>query len=370
MKEWTDQFNPFNSMKMFFHADRLKGCAEDNYRIPLTVNIDPTNKCNFNCCFCCSDYIVKNSQETMTHEHMIEIADFLHNWGDGSEDGVKSVYISGGGEPLMNPHTPKLIHRLYENNIESAVITNGTFLNDENMHIILKCCRWIGISVDAICNETYNKMKGLPATSKLFDRVIDNIQKLVAIKNATNSKCDIGFKFLMHPNNFKEVYFSAELAKALKVNDYHLRPVRYINFDKIDSSSINFKDNLQFINEQFEAVQSLNSDTFHVYGMRHKFNPDFSIKKNFHRCWAIPMEPTFSSDGRVHICFDQRGREDLILCNHYPNVREILSVWNTPKHVEMIRKININTCPACTFSSYNEGIEKAVINDNMCRNFL
>lgn len=270
----------------------------------------------------------------------------------------------------MNPATPALIERLSQNGLQSAVITNGTFLNDENMAIILRDCRWIGISVDAVCNETYNTMKGLSPKATVFDMLIEKIRKLVRKKEDMGSICDIGFKFLLHPNNYKEIYAAAELAKGLGVNDFHLRPVRYINFDKIDASTVKFEDKLSFINDQFDYVQALNSERFHVYGVRHKFNSDLSIKKNFSTCRAIPLEPTFSSDGRVHCCFDQRGREELVLCNHYPDVAEISHFWNSDRHKEIVRGINVKSCPACTFSSYNEAIEKAVLKDRMCINFI
>jgi MoaA/NifB/PqqE/SkfB family radical SAM enzyme len=320
---------------------------------------------------CNSDSIVKNSQETMTEKHLSDLADFFGAWGSDRPEGhPKSCYISGGGEPLMNPSTPSFIERLSQKGIQSAVITNGTFLNDSNTLAILKNCRWVGISVDATCNKTYNLMKGLPEKSTVFDMVIEKMKKLVRQKEATGSACDIGFKFLLHPHNYKEIYAAAELARSLGVNDFHLRPVRYINFDKIDADTIDFKGNLNFINEQFEKVQTLNTNSFHVYGIRHKFNPDLSIKKSFSKCRAIPLEPTFSSDGQIHVCFDQRGRESLVLCNHYPEVSEIAGVWNSEKHKEMIRKIVVEECPACTFSSLNEAIEKAVIRDNMCINFV
>lgn len=371
MKEWEDRFNPFNSMKILRHWDRLVACAKEDYMIPLTVNVDPTNHCNFDCCFCNSDFIVKNSQETMTREHLMKLADFLGVWGSDRPEGhPKSCYISGGGEPLLNPYTPDFIERLAQNGIQSAVITNGTFINYSKAIVMLKHCRWVGISVDAACNKTYNLMKGLPDKSTVFDMVIEKIKDLVKAREVLKSDCDIGFKFLLHPHNYKEVYAAAEMARDLGVNDFHLRPVRYVNFDKIDASMINFKENLDFIDEQFEKVQTLNTDSFHVYGIRHKFNPDLSIKKSFKKCRAIPLEPTFSSDGRVHVCFDQRGNESLVLCNHYPDVAEITKVWNSDRHKELVRNIVVDNCPACTFSSYNETIEKAVMQDNMCINFV
>jgi hypothetical protein len=81
------------------------------------------------------------------------------------------------------------------------------------------------------------------------------------------------------------------------------------------------------------------------------------------------MLPTFGADGNVHICFDMRGRKDLILCKHEPDPSEILKVWNTEYHKNMVRSIDINKCPRCTFNNYNEIVENVIIKDSMCMQF-
>jgi len=371
MKEWNDQFNPFNSMKVLKWWGHLEGCAVGDYKTPVCASIDPTNKCNFDCVFCNSFGVVDEGNEYMSEEHMLEIADFLGSWGKDTEEGpVKGVYITGGGEPLMNKGTMSLVERLRDNNIEPAIITNGVFLNDDNIDVIVKNCRWIGISVDANTNKTYNMMKGLPEKAELFEKVLDNISKLVKRSEHFGSTCDIGFKFLLHPYNIDEVFDAALRARSLGVKDFHLRPVRYLNFEKIKEGTVDFSQSLEQINEQFEKVQELNTDSFHVYGVRHKFKKDLSIKKNFTKCRAIPLEPTFAADGKVYMCFDHRGDEKTVLCNHFPKVDTLASVWNSDFHKKMVDSIDVNKCPSCTFSSYNEAIEKIVLKDNMCANFL
>jgi ssDNA-binding Zn-finger/Zn-ribbon topoisomerase 1 len=81
------------------------------------------------------------------------------------------------------------------------------------------------------------------------------------------------------------------------------------------------------------------------------------------------MLPTFGADGNVHICFDMRGRKDLILCSHYPDPREILKVWNTEFHKNMVKNIKVKDCPRCTFGPYNEIAEEVFIKDKMTYRF-
>ena len=51
------------------------------------------------------------------------------------------------------------------------------------------------------------------------------------------------------------------------------------------------------------------------------------------------------------------------------NQEEIRRMWNTEKHKELIRSIDVNKCPRCTFGIYNEMVEKVFIKDMMCRKF-
>ena len=77
-------------------------------------------------------------------------------------------------------------------------------------------------------------MKGLPAKSKVFNLVIENIKKVIRRTKELGTNCDVGFKFLLHPVNFHEIYDAAKLAKDLGIQDFHLRPVRYSNFTRIN----------------------------------------------------------------------------------------------------------------------------------------
>jgi len=154
------------------------------------------------------------------------------------------------------------------------------------------------------------------------------------------------------------------------VRDFHLRPVGWENITVVNNKGkLDYTEKISLINEQMEKSFELESSDFHVYGIRHKFNTDFSVKKLFKRCWSIPLIPTFGADGNVYLCFDMRGRKDTVLCRHDPDPCELLKIWNTDFHRNIVRGIDVSKCPRCTFSFYNETVEKAIIEDRMCINF-
>jgi len=369
MKEWTTPYNPFNSLKALMWREHFEGFAKGEYLPPITVDTDPSNRCNFSCQWCNADIVIKKGnqegcQKELSKDQLFRLSDFYADWG------VRSSCVAGGGESLMNRATPDFLIHLRSNGVEPGLITNGSLINSRTAEIIAKNCRWVGFSMDAGTAGTYNTAKGLTPTSDMFQRVLHNIHAVVEHVKHHNTECDVCYKYLMHPMNAKEIYQAAALAKHIGVKDFHLRPVGWDNLSKTTRfAALDYTDLLEEIDDQIVRAMDLEDENFHFYGIRHKFTPTFERKINFSRCWAAPLILTFGADGNCHLCFDIRGRKDLILCRHDPNPQEILKHWNSPRHKEMIRTIDIQKCPRCTFGAYNEIVEKVFVEDNMCRYF-
>ena len=240
------------------------------------------------------------------------------------------------------------------------------------MKVIASTSRWCGISLDAATAETYRKVKGIKNTA-LFDKVCYNVQMLnkAKLEIPRTIRCDTAAKFLVHPLNVGEIYQAAKLARDLGFDHFHVRPVGLDNLP--DGNALSSRDMAAIadrINEQFEAIQTLNTDTFMVFGVRHKFNPDFTRKVSFKKCRAIPLICTFEADGNLGICFDRRGDKSLTLCRWDGDPNEVIRQWGTPRHKAILEAIDpLKDCPRCTFTPYQEAIEEAIEKDSMCRNF-
>lgn len=366
MSEWSSPYNPFNSLGCLVFSKQFEAIAKQDFLPPVMVDIDVSNLCNLNCYWCNSLTIRKKSQDLISTSHLLKIADFIKEWG------CISACVAGGGEPMMNPGFVDLLYRLHDNGIKIGVITNGTLMGKKEIRAIAETCRWCGISVDAGTASTYSKQKVRSGVEDfIFNTVINNIQSLVRYVNKINSNCSVGFKYLLNPINAHEIYLACKLAKDLGVHDFHLRPVGSENIEAFkDKEPLNYTDVMPIIKQHISEIRDLEDNNFKVYSVSHKFTNDFKKKVNFSRCWALPLLPTFGADGNCHLCFDIRGRDDLIMCRHNPNPEEILKFWNTDKHKKMIADIDITKCPRCTFSAYNEIVEKVFIDDGMCRDFV
>ena len=146
-----------------------------------------------------------------------------------------------------------------------------------------------------------------------------------------------------------------------------MRPAASENILGNGNRRVNFP--IDIINEQIKEAYSLETDSFRVLGIRHKFSPTMNLRRKFTSCLAPPLLINLGADGNIYLCVDHRGKEEFLLGRHHPDPEEILTFWGGEKHRELMKSVDLGKCPRCTFGPYNEIIEKAIIEDRMCRNF-
>lgn len=356
---WDSPFNPFNSMKVLLWRQHLEGMATGKLLPPVTVDFDPTNKCNSKCIWCNSQKFREEHNESMSPEHMLNLADFFKEWG------IRSACTAGGGEPTLNPGTANFLRRMKQNGIKSGFITNGIQMSEDQMNAIVDSCDWCGFSIDAGDSESFEAVHGVDK----FEQVIDNLKNLISLKKERKSNVEITYKYLLHPLNSKNILNAAHLAKEIGCDMMQCRPVCWDNlYNQPEREPIDFESVVKTINKLMESASTLTDDKFKFYGIRHKFGESFERKVNFKKCRATSIMAVYCADGTIQLCHDLRGKEEWILCKH-DNPHEILNVWGSKKHLDLIKSIDPNKCPRCTFSRYNEIIENVIINDKMCKDF-
>jgi MoaA/NifB/PqqE/SkfB family radical SAM enzyme len=362
MKEWSDQYNPFNSIKALMWREQLEGCAKRDFLPPVTIYVDPTGRCSLNCVWCHSAEYNESHNTIIPKDNLFAIAKFAKEWC------VKSIHVFGGGEPLMHPDLGAFL--IYANSLglEVGLITNGVLLDGKMAATIVSTCRWIGISVDAGTPKTYMKVKGTKDAG-LFDKVLGNIERLCWYRNNFKSTCSICAKFLLHPLNAKEIYKCASIVRGLGVNDFQIRPAAWENTTNSKLTPFDFEGLIPSIDKQIKKALSLETESFHVYGIRHKFSPQMGKTRNYARCWASPLALLFGVDGKCYICGDHRGQKEFALCDYIPNIENVLKCWNSKKHHKILDLVNLDKCPRCVVGPYHEMVEKVFIKDQMCRMF-
>jgi len=120
MKEWTDPFNSFNSLKGLLYRKWMEGIASGEFLPPVEVSIDPVFRCNLDCIWCNSQKIVKNedlNKYMMSREHLFKLCRFLAQWG------VLGFCFAGGGEPFLHPNLAEVTEMLGQMGLDTATGT-------------------------------------------------------------------------------------------------------------------------------------------------------------------------------------------------------------------------------------------------------
>jgi len=362
LQEWSTPFNSFNSMKGLLYRAHMEGIARREFLPPIEASIDPVYSCNLDCVWCNSHWILKNGARKghrMTKEHLLDLCDFLAAWG------VKGVCFAGGGEPFLHDGCADAVEALSKAGVESAFLSNGTVMRREDMEALVRYVKFIGISIDSSNRENYAQIKRV--SPEVYDQAVENFRRLVELKRRYNSPLEVCLKFLIHPENAHLTYEACRLGKEMGADYFHGRPAAAENILGDRDYRLDFP--MDVINEQMDRCFSLNDEHYQVYGVRHKFTGSFNLKCAFTKCLAPPLLVQCGADGNVYLCVDHRGKKDYILGSHSPDPSQILDFWGGAAHREAMRRVEIGACPRCTFSIYNEIIEKAIVDDAMCRNF-
>ena len=61
---------------------------------------------------------------------------------------------------------------------------------------------YFSVSVDSGSNQTYNKVHGVKSRSKIYDRVLKNIQHLISSKSENGTRLDVSATYLVNKFSF------------------------------------------------------------------------------------------------------------------------------------------------------------------------
>ena len=128
---------------------------------------------------------------------------------------------------------------------EIRATTNGSKIAEYVDYI--SHCTWVGVSVDAGTQKTFNKLKRLKPNENYFDTIIENITLLVDYAQRHNNRLGyrhpaygVSFKYLLYKDNISEIYQATKLAKEIGCKNIHFRPAG-TTWDKLDTENeINF----------------------------------------------------------------------------------------------------------------------------------
>lgn len=169
------------------------------------VQIELTNRCNFQCEFC----EIKNHRvkDEMPIEQVYSILDQLVE-ADLPGGKVFMVSFNGVGEPLLYHDIGKAIKYAKERFPFVGFITNGYFLTKEIADEMLDLdIDYITVSINAVDGDIYEKFQGygLKEPEQVMCRVLSNIEYLLTQKERLKKHMEFRIPFLMTKDSEKHL---------------------------------------------------------------------------------------------------------------------------------------------------------------------
>ena len=322
----------------------LKNLLEGKSIPPAYVEIHPSDECNFNCRWCRGG--LRRSPGAGKYPHLMTREMLLSSIDDSYSLNPKVLVRFSGftGEPLKNPATIYALRRASELGMHWGLTTNGVLLTPEICEAALKA-DFVNISLDAGNRETYNKLKGLPAGSEVFDRVLSNASYFIKLKREKRSKVKIGISILLQPENWREI---AGLSLRLKEMGIDILQLKIAHLDQEGAMG------QEEVAEMYKYLDSIherdNDDNYAIHIMQEEDEAADKLKGHYaepsaKRCYSALIQATVGADGTVHTCCHY-GYGDLGIQGDLKQY-SFREIWTGDMRSEVTRRNPAGRCRYC-----------------------
>jgi MoaA/NifB/PqqE/SkfB family radical SAM enzyme len=232
-------------------------------RGPVHAELDLTDRCNVACYFC-------NQQDLRTKEQ-IPIRKTTELIDEMAASGLRSVRLSGGGDPLFHREISEVMaHLAARGVVVDNLTTNGVALNrDIAGYLVNNKAREVIFSLNAVDPDDYARMmKVKPA---LFDKVITAIKTLVDVRGDSIYP-SIVTQFLLDRSNLSRMAEMYDLGRSLGVDRIAMNAVLEIPRERIDRELLLRPEDAAIAEPYVEEVLQKDKDAgllqidFSVYG--------------------------------------------------------------------------------------------------------
>lgn len=302
---------------------------------PVMVDIHPTLACQNRCYFCISanEHITGIAHENFSRAKRLEWAVLKHTIMDLVDMGVKSVQLTGGGEPTTYPEFQQLLKELLP--LKVGLITNGIFVSQYAKEIV-EACDWVRVSLDAVGGEMYKQIKGVDH----YDEVMDSITKLVEARRG-KKRPRIGVAYILTPESERGV---KEVAMELKSTG-----IDYLQFKDVIMRGLRFTPSYEKrIRKSIDAIGDLDLKVLYT---GHGDYGDDAVPRDIPQCNATDYVAVIGADGEVYGCCHLEYQPQASYGSIYE--QPFREIWQNRPFVNVSESL----CWNCRFKKTNEVVE-------------
>ncbi|MBL7196712.1 MAG: radical SAM protein [Candidatus Omnitrophica bacterium] len=330
----------FSSDKILKHLDQVNAWFKGENPPPITIELDMTNLCNHRCSECSGWYFQNRNFDSLPLDLAKDIIRQL------ATARVRGLIFTGGGEPLCHPNIKEVITLAYNLGLDIGFITNGSLINEEIAMVLLQCCTWLRISLDAATAKTFEKTHGMDGNA--FNKVLNSVRLLTKMKRDLGSKITIGIGYLTSDSTKDEMYDMAVLCRELGADYLQFRPLQIHNNGKFEYHRSDIK-------EEILRCSKESTDGYRVLYSRHKYDmmKEKNFGRNYEKCYGQQFATVITADSRMYVCCHMRGYDKYCIGDLRKNTFE--EIWNSQQRKEVVESIDFRDCiPLCRDNTFNQ----------------
>jgi radical SAM protein with 4Fe4S-binding SPASM domain len=299
---------------------RQRWPKKEKMPFPVSIQIEPTTRCNFSCDTCSRKSLSKTRLDTdMTLENFKEIISKIPS--------VRLVKLQGFGETMINRELEDILKFGKIRGIKFRIITNGSLLVNENLRkLLLNNFQSIFISIDSIDEKKFAELR----KGGNLETIKKGIRQLADDKKKYKSGAKIGMNFVATHLNYREIPELLEFAKELGIKNIGIVEVEnwYIQPQKEHKNGKAFVMKTRKVSQKIhDCVYGLVDDA-KKYNIEVGFMPSGKRKANCR--W--PFDSLFITvDGYVTPCCIRMDPDVFNFGNIY-NVKDFGDIWHSKKY--------------------------------------
>lgn len=311
------------NQKLFSHMDRLHEIQRGERPAPVNVELDLSNRCSRGCFFCHFAYTHTRGplkgkrdkpKDAILGGDLMDMALARSVVEQIWEAGVKSLTLTGGGEPTLHPHFNEVVRYASSVGLELGLYTLGGHIDRERAELLKQRMTWVYVSLDECTQETYQRTKGMDG----FQPVIDGIRLLVEAEG----KATIGVGFLIHKGNANQVHEMVRLGRSLGVDYVQFRPT--IAFEQAAPGEL-VEPDTAWIRRALGMLNAYLHDSF-VIADRDRFEMYANWRGHgYPTCYWSAMQTVITPNGKVWRCTNKREHPDALLGDL--SVESFADIW-------------------------------------------
>ncbi|MFH0731489.1 MAG: radical SAM protein [Candidatus Omnitrophota bacterium] len=334
---------------------------------PQIVEFHLGKTCDSDCIFCFSkgkEYKPRDNKYGLNKERIFKLID------EFSENGVKALIFSGGKEPFTDEVVMDAVKYAKAKGVEVFINTNGTLLDEEKINQIVANVKRVRVNLSAATPEIYKAIHG--ANDKRFQKVIDNIKRLVYTKKSQNSDIDIGLCFLVIPQNYRGLPAFVKMAKDLGVDSIDIRTDIWNVAKDFNKSEIKEMTNMLSKIKKMQRQGKLGNlkvdiaERFNILMADTKELP--ARRKHAKHCWVALVKMVINPWGETYKCCltaDPSSDDRIFQIGDLGAGEKVIDVLKKLK--DSTQDFDVSKCPHCRIYENNINLLFDKLNED--RNF-